>query len=217
MISNKLLGFFQTREDTFYSRIIQDLQSKLNLVSSENIQLRDHFYKLQNDLEKCLKDRNPNQSGLADSEESAESSSIHLPFNISRDTVEKRSKEICQTLISLFENVDKKLFQFEVDLKNDVSMKNVRESEREARLKTQLSQLKQEIELLQNKLECLRSETSKSEAKKRATLTEDFALKVVRPMLEDSGAPSWSLGRPNVTSSRRTGKTSLKTNLKYIR
>jgi hypothetical protein len=208
LISNKLLGFFQTREDTFYSRIIQDLQSKLNLVSSENIQLRDHFYKLQNDLEKCLKDRSPNQNGLADSEESAESSSIHLPFNISRETVEKRSKEICQNLIKLFENVDKKLFQFEVDLKNDASMKNVRESEREARLKTQLSQSKQEIELLQNKLECLMSEASKSEVKKRATLTEDFTLKVVRPMLEDSGAPSWSLGRPNVTSSRRTGKTS---------
>ncbi len=85
-------------------------------------------------------------------------------------------------------------------------MKNLRESEREARLKTQLSQSKQEIELLQNKLECLRSEASKAEVKKRATLTEDFALKVVRPMLEDSGAPSWSLGRPNVTSSRRTGK-----------
>jgi hypothetical protein len=62
------ISIFQTREDTYYSRIVRDLQDKLNLVSSENIQLRDHFFKLQNDLMKCLRDRET-QNGLGDADQ----------------------------------------------------------------------------------------------------------------------------------------------------
>ena len=76
---------------------------------------------------KCLRDRD-SQNGLASANagsesdnESASSSSVHLPFNISRENVEKRSNEICRSLIKLFENVDQKLCRFENDLKIDVT------------------------------------------------------------------------------------------------
>ena len=60
-------------------------------------------------------------AGSDSDNESASSSSIHLPFNISRENVEKRSNEICRSLIKLFENVDQKLCRFENDLKTDAS------------------------------------------------------------------------------------------------
>ena len=200
---------FQTREDKFYSRIINDLKDKLNLVSTENIQIRDQFQKLQNDLEKLFKDRGAPRVNPGSADDDV-TSSIHLPFNLSRESIEKRSKEICQNLVKMFEKIDKKLEKFDSDLSGgEASNPNLGESEAEARLKNQLDLAKKEIEMLEEKLECSRAEVAKSDLKKRTILTEDFVLKAVRPVAEDCGAPSWALGRPNVTPAsslaRRSG------------
>ena len=195
---------FQTREDAFYTRIINDLKDKLNLVSSENIQIRDQFQKLQNDLEKLFKDRNVDH-GRRPAAADDDVASIHLPFSLSRESIEKRSKDICQNLAKMFENLDKKVKKINSDFVSEASIKNVRESECDVRLKNQLAQAKKEIESLQDKLERSKAEAAKLELKKRTILTEDFVLKAVRPVVEDCGAPSWALGRPNVTP-RRPGR-----------
>ena len=110
----------------------------------------------------------------------------------------------------MFEKIDKKLEKFDSDLSGgEASNPNLGESEAEARLKNQLDVAKKEIEMLEEKLECSRAEVAKSDLKKRTILTEDFVLKAVRPVAEDCGAPSWALGRPNVTPgsslARRSG------------
>ena len=126
--------------------------------------------------------------------------------------MEKRSTEICRSLIKLFEKVDKKLCQFEVDLKSADSS-STRESDREVRLKNHLSRANDELEILRAKLEASRDEAEQLSVKKRTILTEDFVLRAARPIDDSSGAPSWTLSRPNVTPSsplsRRTGKTSI--------
>ena len=91
----------------------------------------------------------------------------------------------------------------------DPFFQNLRESERETRLRNQLSIANDQIDSLRAKLASTSEELTKNEHVKRASLMDDFVLKVVRPSLESSGAPPWSLGRPNVTPSsplsRRSG------------
>ena len=77
-------------------------------------------------------------------------SSIHLPFNLSRESIEKRSKEICQNLVKMFEKIDKKLEKFDSDLSGgEASNPNLGESEAEAKLNNQLDLAKKEIEMLE--------------------------------------------------------------------
>jgi hypothetical protein len=58
---------------------------------------------------------NRHQSSLTESADEDAVPAVHLPFSLSRETLEKRSAEICRTLLAMFDTFDRQLAKFETD------------------------------------------------------------------------------------------------------